>query len=75
MVKGATATFNWSVKDGVVNYDTPGPGAKEKSYKTGRALAGDTGVLSSTAVTAGSGATGGRARHHRPAQQGRLCRD
>lgn len=48
MVKGAQATFDWSVKDGVVNYDmhgTPGPGAKEKSYKTGRAVAGDTGVL------------------------------
>jgi hypothetical protein len=48
MVKGAKVTFDWSVKDGVVNYDmhgTPGPGAKEKSYKTGRAVAGDTGVL------------------------------
>ena len=48
MVKGAKVTFEWSVKDGVVNYDmhgTPGPGAKEKSYKTGRAVAGDTGVL------------------------------
>ncbi|MDP3689785.1 transmembrane anchor protein, partial [Bradyrhizobium sp.] len=48
MVKGAQVTFDWSVKDGVVNYDmhgTPGPGAKEKSYKTGRAVAGDTGVL------------------------------
>ncbi|OYW58607.1 MAG: transmembrane anchor protein [Bosea sp. 12-68-7] len=48
MAKGAQVTFDWSVKDGVVNYDmhgTPGPGAKEKSYKTGRAVAGDTGVL------------------------------
>lgn len=48
MTKGAKVTFDWSVKDGVVNYDmhgTPGPGAKEKSYKTGRAVAGDTGVL------------------------------
>jgi hypothetical protein len=48
MAKGAKVTFDWSVEDGVVNYDmhgTPGPGAKEKSYKTGRAVAGDQGVL------------------------------
>ncbi|MFN3671523.1 MAG: transmembrane anchor protein [Bosea sp. (in: a-proteobacteria)] len=48
MTKGAQVTFDWSVEDGVVNYDmhgTPGPGAKEKRYKTGRTVAGDTGVL------------------------------
>lgn len=48
MVKGAKVTFDWSVKDGVVNYimhGTPGPGAKETTYKEGRAVAGDQGML------------------------------
>jgi len=48
MIKGAKVTFDWSVKDGVVNYimhGTPGPGAKETTYKEGRATGGDQGVL------------------------------
>ncbi len=48
MVKGAKVTFDWSVQDGVVNYimhGTPGPGAKETTYKEGRAVTGDQGVL------------------------------
>jgi hypothetical protein len=48
MAKGARVDFNWSVQAGVVNYDmhgTPRTGGKEKSYKTGRAVKGDAGVL------------------------------
>lgn len=48
MIKGAKVTFDWSVKDGVVNYimhGTPGAGAKETTYKEGRAVGGDQGVL------------------------------
>lgn len=48
MMKGAKVDFEWRVQDGVVNYDmhgTPQGGGKEKSYKTGRAVNGDKGVL------------------------------
>lgn len=48
MAKGAKVDFEWTARDGVVNYDmhgTPQGGGKEKSYKTGRAVPGDKGVL------------------------------
>jgi hypothetical protein len=50
-----------SAGPGYEMHGTAGPGAKEKSYKTGRAVAGDTGVLTAEfdAATAGSGASAG----------------
>ena len=48
MKAGAKVDFAWTAKDGVVNYDmhgTPAGGGKEKSYKQGRGVAGDEGVL------------------------------
>lgn len=48
MAKGAQVEFNWSVAKGVVNYDlhgTPAAGGKETSYKAGRGVAGDAGVV------------------------------
>lgn len=48
MAKGAQVNFAWNVQAGVVNYDmhgTPRAGGKEKSYKNGRAAAGDQGIL------------------------------
>ena len=47
MVKGAKATFAWEVQGGVVNYDMHGtPWTRiETSYKKGRSVAKDSGVL------------------------------
>ena len=47
MVKGAKVNFGWKVQGGVVNYDMHGtPWTKiETSYKKGRSVAEDTGVL------------------------------
>lgn len=48
MTRGAKAQYSWQVEGGVVNYDlhgTPGGGGKETSYKTGRGVGSDTGVL------------------------------
>jgi hypothetical protein len=47
MKKGAKASYSWKVEGGVVNFDlhgTPGKG-KEQSYKKGRGVAGEEGVL------------------------------
>lgn len=48
MKAGAKVNFNWAVEGGVVNYDmhgVPAGGGKEKSYKQGRGVASDEGVL------------------------------
>jgi hypothetical protein len=48
MKEGAKVSFSWTAEGGVVNYDmhgTPTGGGKEKSYKQGRSVAGDEGVL------------------------------
>jgi hypothetical protein len=48
MSKGAKVEYSWTVKDGAVNYDmhgSPATAGKEKSYKNGRASAGEKGVL------------------------------
>jgi hypothetical protein len=47
MKKGAKADYSWSVAGGVANYDLHGtqPGGKESSYKKGRGVSGDKGVL------------------------------
>jgi hypothetical protein len=48
MVRGATAQFSWRADGGNVNYDmhgTPKAGGKESSYKKGRDVALDSGVL------------------------------
>ncbi|MBT5050764.1 MAG: transmembrane anchor protein [Rhodospirillaceae bacterium] len=47
MKKGAKAHYSWSVDGGTANYDMhgDGPGRKSKSYKRGRSVAGDDGVL------------------------------
>jgi len=47
MKKGAKANYSWAVEGGTVNFDThgDGPGRKAKSYKKGRSVAGDEGVL------------------------------
>ncbi len=47
MKKGARANYSWTVEGGTVNFDThgDGPGRKSKSYKRGRSVAGDDGVL------------------------------
>ena len=48
MKAGAKANFTWAVEGGVVNYDmhgAPAGGGKEKSYKQGRGVAADEGVL------------------------------
>lgn len=47
MKKGAKANYSWTVEGGTVNFDThgDGPGRKSKSYKRGRSVAGDDGVL------------------------------
>lgn len=48
MKAGDKANFTWAAEGGVVNYDmhgTPTGGGKEKSYKQGRAVAADEGVL------------------------------
>jgi len=47
MKKGATATYSWTVEGGAVNFDKhgDGPGRKSKSYKRGRAVKQDDGIL------------------------------
>jgi hypothetical protein len=47
MKQGAKANYSWSVVGGVANYDLHGtqPGGKESSYKKGRGVSGDKGVL------------------------------
>ena len=47
MKKGATATYSWTVEGGAVNFDKhgDGPGRKSKSYKRGRAVKSDDGIL------------------------------
>lgn len=48
MKKGAKVNFGWAAQGGVVNYEmhgTPGVGAKETSYKKGRGVTTDDGVL------------------------------
>lgn len=47
MKKGAKATYSWTVNGGTANYDMhgDGPGGQEKSYKRGRSVGGDEGVL------------------------------
>jgi len=48
MKAGARVNFSWTAEGGVVNYDmhgTPAGGGKEKSYKQGRGVASDEGVL------------------------------
>lgn len=51
MVKGARVEFSWSATGGVVNYDMHGSteGGKEASYKTGRGVQSDSGVLTAGA--------------------------
>ncbi|MFT7577685.1 MAG: hypothetical protein ACI9XZ_004088 [Alphaproteobacteria bacterium] len=50
MKKGAKADYSWSVDGGVANYDLHGtqPGGKESSYKKGRGVSGDKGVLTAS---------------------------
>lgn len=46
--KGIRVEFAWTVQGGVANYEmhgSPGAGGKEISYKSGRGVAGDSGVL------------------------------
>jgi hypothetical protein len=47
MKKGAKANYSWIVEGGAVNFDKhgDGPGRKSKSYKRGRAVKKDDGVL------------------------------
>ncbi len=48
MKAGAKVNFNWTTDNGTVNYDmhgTPTGGGKEKSYKQGRGVPSDEGVL------------------------------
>lgn len=47
MKKGAKANYSWTVEGGTANYDMhgDGPGRKSKSYKRGRSVAADDGVL------------------------------
>lgn len=48
MKAGAKVSFSWAADGGVVNYDmhgTPAGGGKEKSYKKGRGVDSDEGVL------------------------------
>jgi hypothetical protein len=48
MSQGAQARYAWTVQGGSVNYDmhgTPASGAKETSYKSGRAVPKDEGTL------------------------------
>lgn len=48
MKAGGKVNFTWTAEGGVVNYDMhgiPASGGKEKSYKQGRGVAGDEGVL------------------------------
>lgn len=48
MKKGAKVRFSWRAEGGTVNFDmhgTPGAGAKETSYKKGRGVATEEGVL------------------------------
>lgn len=48
MKAGGKVNFTWTAEGGVVNYDmhgVPAAGGKEKSYKQGRGVAGDEGVL------------------------------
>lgn len=48
MKAGAKVSFSWAAEGGVVNYDmhgVPSGGGKEKSYKQGRGVAKDDGVL------------------------------
>ena len=47
MKKGAKATYSWIVTGGTANFDMHGDGrgGVEKSYKRGRAVGGDEGVL------------------------------
>lgn len=47
MAKGAQVRFSWIVEDGTVNFDAhgDGPGGLAKSYKKGRSVGGDEGVL------------------------------
>ncbi len=47
MKKGAKATYSWIAEGGPVNFDKhgDGPGHKSKSYKRGRAVKKDDGVL------------------------------
>jgi hypothetical protein len=46
MTKGAKAQFAWTAVDGVANYDLHGDGSgKSISYKKGRGVPGDEGVL------------------------------
>ncbi|WP_306224474.1 transmembrane anchor protein [Bosea beijingensis] len=48
MKAGAKVSFSWTTENGNVNYDMhgiPAGGGKEKSYKQGRGVPGDEGVL------------------------------
>lgn len=47
MKKGATANFSWVVEGGTANYDMhgDGPAGVSKSYKRGRSVGGDDGVI------------------------------
>jgi hypothetical protein len=46
MKKGSKATYSWKVEGGTVNHDTHGDGAGgEVSYKKGRGVAGDEGII------------------------------
>lgn len=47
MTKGAKANYSWTASGGVVNYDLHGDagGGQETSYKKGRSLAQDAGIL------------------------------
>lgn len=46
MVKGAKATFSWTVTGGTVNFDLHGDGGgQETSYEKGRSVPGDEGTL------------------------------
>lgn len=48
MKAGGKVNFSWAAEGGVVNYDmhgVPASGSKEKSYKQGRGVASDEGVL------------------------------
>lgn len=48
MKAGGKVNFSWAAEGGVVNYDmhgVPASGSKEKSYKQGRGVANDEGVL------------------------------
>ena len=47
MDEGATVSYSWSVDTGHVNYDTHGdnPSTKYHNYNKGKAVTGDSGVL------------------------------